>query len=322
MDGPATHLEPRPRGRGVLIVRNPRSGRDLIRADPADLIADRLPDARVHELAEGEELAEAVARAVEGSDPPEVLGVLGGDGSVSRMAHAARRHGRDLLVLPGGTFNHFARAIGVDTVEAGIDALEAGTGVTVSVAEVSADGGDPVTVLDAVSIGTYPHVVAEREERMDDLGKWLGGVVATWKAMRDAAPVVVAREGRRARVWSVFVSVGRNAPDRLATMQRQTLGDPVLDVRLHHARGSRVRALASLAFGARTSAALRAVGLMPPASDIERLLVSELELQVRPAPGAPSVFVHDGELEEESPEGFVLRCAVVPDALRVYAPRG
>ena len=44
-----------------------------------------------------------------------------------------------------------------------------------TVAEVSTDGGDPVTVLNAASIGTYPQVIAEREDRMDHFGKWLGG---------------------------------------------------------------------------------------------------------------------------------------------------
>lgn len=304
----------------MFIVRNPQSGRDVIRRDPSDIIAERLPDARVHELRDDETLADVVADAVAGDDPPAVLGVLGGDGSVSRMAHQARRHGLPLLVLPGGTFNHFARSIGVDTVDAAIDALVAGEGMPVTAAEVSTGAGEPVTVLNAVSVGTYPQVIAEREDRMDRMGKWLGGVAATWRALRDAVPVVIAQEGRRAKVWSVFVSVGRNAPDRVAMMQRQTVHDPLLDVRIHHARGSRLRAVASLAFGRRTIAILRAVGLMPPDSDVERLVVREFTVAVRTPDGAPSVYVHDGELEEQAPAGYRLHCVVVPDAVRVYAP--
>ena len=304
----------------MLIVRNPRSGADVIRADPSVLIAERLPDAIVHELAEGETLDAAVTAALAAVDPPSVLGVLGGDGSVSRMAHLARRHGMPLLVLPGGTFNHFARAVGVDTAEAALDALAAGTGIWVTAAEVSTDGGDPVTVLNAASIGAYPQVIAEREDRMDNLGKWLGGAAATWRTLREAAPVTIERDGRRARVWSVFISVGRNAPDQVATIQRQTIDDAVLDIRVHHARGSRPRAVASLAFGRKSAAFLRAVRLMPKDSDLERILAHELELRVTPAPGAPSVYVHDGELEQERADGWMLRCAIVPHALEVYAP--
>lgn len=321
MGQPPTPPESRPTGAGVLIVRNPSSGKDVVlRADPSDLIAERLPDATVHELQDDERLDDVVAAALAQSDPPQVLGVLGGDGSVSRMAHLARRHGLPLLVLPGGTFNHFARAVGVDTVEAAIDALAAGSVISVTAVEASADEGEPVTVLNAVSLGAYPQVVAEREDRIDDLGKWVGGVVAAWRALRDAQPTVIVRDGRRARVWSVFVSVGRNAPDQVATMQRQLIDDNVLDIRIHHARGSRMRAVAALAFGRKAAALLRAVRLMPAEPDRERLLAREIELHVRPAPGAAPVYVHDGELEEQPAGGWTLHCRIVPDAVRVYAP--
>ena len=78
--------------------------------------------------------------------------------------------------------------------------------------------------------------------------------------------------------------------------------------------------MASLAFGRRTAAVLRAVGLMPPRSDVERLVVAEFEMTVRLEEGHPSVFVHDGELEEQSPGGFTLRCVAVPRAVTVFAP--
>ena len=46
-----------------------------------------------------------------------MLGVYGGDGSVSRMAHLAREFDRTFLALPGGTFNHFPRAAGIKSVD-------------------------------------------------------------------------------------------------------------------------------------------------------------------------------------------------------------
>lgn len=308
------------RGRGVLLVRNAQSGTAVIRADPAELFAARLPDAVVHELADGEDLDDVVAAAMESDAPPEVLGVYGGDGSVSRMAHLARRYDRPLLAMPGGTFNHFVRALGLTDVEIALDAFEAGSTVPVGVVEATADDDEALTVLNVVSVGAYPELIDERERR-SSLGKWLGGVVATWSALRRTEPLTIVREGRRARVWSVFVSVGRNDPERVATMQRQEADASVLDVRIHHARGSRVRALASLAFGKKTAAVLRAVHLFPRDADIERLVVPDLDLRITPQPGHPSVFVHDGELVERAHEGFRLRCAVVPDALRVYAPQ-
>lgn len=308
------------RGQGVLIVRNAASGTAVVRADPADEFAERLPEAVVHELAENETLDDVVAAAMRATTPPAVLGVYGGDGSVSRMAHLARHHVRPMLAMPGGTFNHFVRALGIDDVDTAIDALHAGTTTSVGVVEAVADDDEPVTVLNVVSVGAYPALIEERERR-SSLGKWLGGVAATWSALRSTEPLTIVLDGRRARVWSVFISVGRNDPERVATMQRQEADASTLDIRIHHARGSRVRALAALSFGKRTAAVLRAVRLFPRDADVERMLVPSLDLRVTPAPGHPALYVHDGELEERDPSGFRLRCRVVPDALRVFAPR-
>jgi len=313
------NLRTRSDGRGLLVVRNALSGSAVIRSDPAATFAERLPAAEVHELGEGEDLADVVAAATRSDPAPDVLGVYGGDGTVSRMAHLARQHDRPLLAMPGGTFNHFVRALGVDSVDIAIDAYEAGSTVDVGVAEATADSDDPMTVLNVVSVGAYPELIEERERR-SSLGKWIGGAVATAVALRRAEPLTIVRDGRRARVWSVFVSVGRNDPDRVATMQRQEADAGALDVRIHHARGSKVRAFASLAFGKRSAAVMRAVGLYPRDADIERFVVRELELHVRPEPGHPSVFVHDGELEERAPGGFTLRCVAVPRAVTVFAP--
>ncbi len=307
-------------GHGVLIVRNAQSGSAVIRSDPAQILADRLPAAVVRELTEGEDIETVVAEAMTSDAPPRILGVYGGDGSVSRMADLARRYDRPLLVLPGGTFNHFARSAGL-TVDSAIDALEAGLTRQASAIAFSADEGPEHLALNAVSVGTYPELIEERDRRRESLGKWLGGVVAAWRTMRGAEPITILRNGRRARVWSVFVGVGRNDPDRVATMQRSELEDPVLDVRIHHARGTRLRAVASLAFGRRTAAVLRALGLMPSRTDVERLVVREFEMTVRPGPGRPSVFVHDGELEEQPENGFALRCVAVADAVTVFAPQ-
>ena len=312
-------------GRGLFIVRNAQSGTAVIRSDPAALFAERLPEAVVRELGEDDDLDAMVEEAMEADAAPAVLGVYGGDGSVSRMAQLARRFGRPLLVLPGGTFNHFAGSAGLTDVATAIDAFQAGSTIEVSAVEVSAveetaADGTAILALNAVSVGAYPELIDERERHRPRLGKWLGGVVAAWHALREAEPLVIVRDGRRARVWSVFVGVGRNDPRRVATMQRAHLEEAVLDVRIHHASGTRLRAIASLAFGRRTAAVLRTLRLMPPRSDVERLVVSEFELTVRPGTGHPSVFVHDGELEEQPGDEFTLRCVAVPRAVTVFVP--
>ncbi|MFS0713043.1 diacylglycerol kinase family protein [Microbacterium sp. 2P01SA-2] len=303
-------------GRGVLLITNSRAGTSVVRPDPLPELRRRLPHARIESLGDSS-MDDVVASAMSADDAPTVLAVLGGDGSVSRAAHLARRHGLTLLVLPGGTFNHFARAAGLDTVDIALDAYAAGAVRSVVVAEAVIDDGEPVTVLNAVSIGAYPELLAEREKRTS-LGKWWGGAIAAWREIHGAHRITIVRDGRRAVVWSVFAGLGRNDPRRIAMMRRASLDEPVLDIRLHHARGTRLRAVTSLAFGRRTLALMRALRLMPPASDLERAVVSEIELTVRPG-GATPVLAHDGELSDTPADGYRLRLRAVPDGLRVYA---
>ena len=315
---PDDNAPARPDGEGLLILANSRAGEAVVRADPLPEIRARLPRARVVVLGPEEDLGEVVDAAMAAGDRPRALGVLGGDGSVSRMAHLARHHDVPLWVAPGGTFNHFARAAGMPDVDAALAAFASGGVRDVTVAEVAVDGGEPITVLNAVSLGTYPQFLAERTERAS-LGKWLGGVGAIRSALAQAQPVRISREGRSATVWSVFVGVGAGDPRRHAMMQRASLEDPVLDVRLHHARGSRVRAMASLAFGRRTLRVLRALRMLPPASEFERRVTDEWQVRVDPGEG-PAVYVHDGELEQAPAAGFTLEVRAVPAGLRVYAP--
>jgi len=61
-------------------------------------------------LASGGDLAQTLREAAAGA---EVLAVGGGDGSVNAAAGVAIEAGLPLLVLPGGTFNHFAADLGV-----------------------------------------------------------------------------------------------------------------------------------------------------------------------------------------------------------------
>jgi undecaprenyl-diphosphatase len=310
-------------GSGVLIVMNKDAGTAVVRADPRPLIAERLPRAVLRELEQDETVDDAVDEAMSGEDPPRVLGVYGGDGTVARMAHLALERDLPVLALPGGTFNHFARAAGIDSVEIAIDALQTGTGVAATVGELTA-GGRTSTVLNAASIGIYPDFVAERARRRPRLGKWVAGIVATWGELRRAEAIDIVIEGKRARVWSVFAGIGRNTPGQVATMQRRTLSDDVLDVRVLHARGSRAQAVAALSFGRRTRVVLRALRLLPPASDIQHISTTEIAVSVRPRAGSATFYAHDGELERRpavGPDGrYTLSCRIVPRALRVYAP--
>ncbi len=313
-------------GVGVFIVVNRSSGTSVVRADPLRVIADRLPHADVHVLERGEDPRDVVRAALARPDPPRVLGVCGGDGSVAAVAHLARLAGLPLLVMPGGTFNHFARTAGAASVDLAIDALQRGEGVRADVAELAFGDDDPITVLNAASVGVYPDFVAMREQLEDRWGKWIASVVSATRVLRRAEPVTVVVDGRRTRVWSLFVGVGPNDRDIAAPLQRRQLDGGVLDVRVLHA-DTRVRAVASLAFGRRTSAALRRLRLIPHRS--EAFTAAALDVVVRPRRGQPPGFAHDGEVALEAPAeasaasaapGYRTAIRVVPAALDVYRP--
>ncbi|GAA2037852.1 bifunctional phosphatase PAP2/diacylglycerol kinase family protein [Agromyces tropicus] len=316
-----------PEGEGVFVVVNRAAGTSVVRADPVAVIRDRLPRAEVHVLEAHEDPVGVAAAALARDAPPRIIGVCGGDGSVAAVAHEARRAGVPLLVVPGGTFNHFARTVGADTVEAAVDAVQRGEGVRADVAELAFGEASPITVMNTASVGIYPDFVAERERLQQRLrSKWPAAVVAAWRVLRRSEPVAVVVDGRRARVWTLFVGVGRNDPGTLAPLQRRSLDDGVLDVRILHA-GSRAGSVASLAFGRRTAAAFRTLRLIP--ERMETIVTGELTVDVRPRHGQPPGFAHDGEVALEAPAaasahlsapGYRTRLRVLPLDLDVYRP--
>jgi membrane-associated phospholipid phosphatase/diacylglycerol kinase family enzyme len=308
-----------PTGDGAVIFLNPGSGKSVVRPDPERIIRRRLPDAELRVLSGDDDLAALVDEAAARSTPPRVIGVCGGDGTVATVAHRARAHGIPLLGLPGGTFNHFVRANGLESIDDAIDALQEGSGVRVDVAEVTFDDSDPVTVMNAGSVGIYPDLVVEREKLERRFGKWAAGVVATWRVLRHAEPHEVVVDGQRMRVWSVFVGVDPNFSHTVAPMRRLRLEGGALDVRVLHAR-SRIHAVGSLAFGRTTSAVLRALRLVPLSRASTMFTTEEVEVRVASSASRPAPFGRDGEAETDLADSdYVARLRIVPAGLSVYA---
>ncbi|MBN1091297.1 phosphatase PAP2 family protein [Blastococcus sp. TML/M2B] len=239
---PASHAPALPGGEGLAVAVNPRSGPDDY--DPAADIARLLPRAQVFETTEEagvDELLRTAAR--EGA---RALGVAGGDGSVAAAAAVALEHGLPLAVIPAGTLNHFARDVGLLAPQDAIDAVLAGEGVSVDVAEVN---GTPF--LNTSSIGAYPEMVRRRDRLSGTLGKWLALSVAAAQVLRTGTPVELDVDGRRLRVWILFVGNGAYTPRGLAPAWRPRLEDGVLDVQYLRAdlRFGRTRAVLSTLLG-------------------------------------------------------------------------
>ncbi|MEV0368787.1 phosphatase PAP2 family protein [Streptomyces sp. NPDC050636] len=253
-----------PGGRGLVVVANHGSGqRTGPRPDRAQEVHGVLPDAEVVMCGgpDTQPLGEALAEAAERvRQLGGALGVLGGDGTVNAAATVAVRHGLPLAVLPGGTHNHFAYDLGIETYAEAARAVESGEAVAVDLARFRAGPHREARYfLNTFSIGAYPELVRIREEWAGRIGAWPAGVLAAWEVLRTAEPLTVHINGRRRAVWLVFAGNCQYRGLGLAPVRRHDLADGVLDVRVvHGGRLARTRLLAAALTGTpRSSPVLR-----------------------------------------------------------------
>ncbi|MET9296121.1 diacylglycerol kinase family protein [Streptomyces sp. NPDC003077] len=225
-----------PGGRGLVVVVNPGSGqRTATRADREQEVRAVLPEADVVPCADtdAEPLVKALEEAAErAARQGGALGVLGGDGTVNAAVTVAARHGLPLAVLPGGTYNHFAYDLGIETLAEAARAVETGEAVAVDLARFRATPHQEARYfVNTFSIGAYPELVRIREKWASRIGAWPAGVLAAWEVLRTAAPVTAEINGRRRSLWLLFVGNCSYRGLGLAPIRRHDLADGVLDVR-------------------------------------------------------------------------------------------
>ncbi|MCW2526857.1 MAG: bmrU [Pseudonocardiales bacterium] len=236
-DSPPPAAQPqRPTGAGVAVVINPGSGRGDSGARIEELrqtLRRALPAARVVELADGQDL---MATLREAASAAEVLAVSGGDGSVNAGAQVAIEANLPLLVLTGGTLNHFAADLGVLSIDDAVEAVRRGQAVRVAVGTVSATGTDGKAVeryfLNTASVGRYPAFVAAREKWEGRLGKPVASLLAVRQILRESDPIDLTIDGIHRRVALAFIGSNTYEPLGFAPNWRSDLADGHLDVRL------------------------------------------------------------------------------------------
>ncbi|WP_256255585.1 bifunctional phosphatase PAP2/diacylglycerol kinase family protein [Actinomadura madurae] len=249
-------------GRGLVVVVNPGSGpagdagAGILpkRGEVAvALIEHELPAAEIVRLEPGEDVDKAFAEAVERA---AALAAVGGDGTVNAAARAAVRHGVPLLVVPVGTFDHFARALGVESAAQAIAAYRSGEVGRVDVSYVvpvaARRGRDEERLfLNTASFGAYAELVDRRERLERRIGKWPALAAAAVRTLRRSEPVELMVDGRRRRVWLGFVGNGVFGSHGAAPTWRGRLDDGRLDVRMITTgrRVPRARAMAAVLAG-------------------------------------------------------------------------
>ncbi len=104
----------------------------------------------------------------------DLLVAVGGDGTANLVAAAALEHGRKLAIIPQGTFNHFAKDLGLP-LDMGEAAQTAATGIKRLVDAGRVNGR---IFLNNSVIGFYPQLVAKRESLQSRFGKWIALAIA------------------------------------------------------------------------------------------------------------------------------------------------
>jgi diacylglycerol kinase family enzyme/membrane-associated phospholipid phosphatase len=283
----------RPDGAGVVLLVNPASGGGA-GAKVIDQVRESLPRTEIVELGDDDDVGEALREAAKRA---EVLAVAGGDGTVSCAASVAVDAGVPLAVFPGGTFNHFAKDIGCDSVAKTVDAVRHGRVASVDLVCLN----ERHMVINTASIGAYPTFVQTRERLEHKIGKPLAGLYAMLRTLRRDEPVRIAYDNKTLQTSLFFLGNSTYLPSGFAPSRRTRLDDGLLDVRILETgrRFSTVRILAALALGRLERSPL-----------YHELRVPEFTFI---AVDGPTVLAHDGEVGSEVTEAtFSVRYRALP----------
>lgn len=229
---------------GVVLV-NPHSGPDETSPDE---VAAIFPGSSVREL-EGQEVKRQVIEAIESMTTPAFLAVAGGDGTIRCAAGVVAGTDLALVPIPAGTRNHFAKEVGIATLEEAAAAAAGGEVTLIDIGEVNGEA-----FVNNANIGAYPRIVKERDVHVHAkrFSKQTATVVAAWTQLRELHKFNVKVDGGTTyRAWMVFVGNGRYGTSLFDVAERESLDDGLLDVRILRADGglARLRVIARLLVG-------------------------------------------------------------------------
>jgi undecaprenyl-diphosphatase len=277
----------------VVLVVNPPSGGGT-GARIVEEVRESLPRAEIVELGEDDDVEEVLRKVARRA---EVLAVGGGDGTVSCAAGVALEAGVPLAVFPGGTFNHFAKDIGCDSVGKTVDAVRRGTVACVDM--VCLNEGH--MVINTASVGAYPAFVQTRERLEHKIGKPLASLYAMLQTLWRDEPVRIAYDNKTLQTSLFFLGNSTYLPSGIAPSRRARMDDGLLDVRIVETgrRFSKLRILAALALGRLERSPL-----------YHELRVPEFTFK---AVDGPTALAHDGEVGTEVTEAtFNVRYRALP----------
>ena len=236
----------------------------------------------------------------------DIVAALGGDGTQSAVAHALAGSTAAMAVLPGGTFNYFARELGVETMETALDALAGGVVMRRDLGTVNGR-----VFINNASFGLYPRILQQREDIYRRWGRSriaaYGSVLVALRDLRRPMVLTLMADGAPRTFRTPLAFAARSA------YQIEHLGlDGAEAVRAGHialyiARGNTRWALAL--------AALRlAFGATVQGEDFDLVIADALQIETGKR---RRLVALDGEKEAMTAP---FKLEVMPGALRVLVP--
>jgi diacylglycerol kinase family enzyme len=207
----------------VAVIVNATAGGSACPPDQVAQLRDKFAAvglaAEVSLIHSGSDILAAVRRAVGRGASMVVAG--GGDGTVSAVASELVGTQLPMGVLPMGTLNHFAKDLGIPLDEdAAVANLASGRLLDVDAGEVNGR-----IFINNSSLGLYPDIVRDREQRRRRLGhgKWRALLEASLAAARryPVLSVQIDLNGKAYPRRTPFVFIGNNE----YTMQGFEIGE-------------------------------------------------------------------------------------------------
>lgn len=166
------------RGKGLVFL-NPSSGARLVPAEVEALEgAVREAGLEIIPVSSSVDIEETIRERIRvGTD---LFIAAGGDGTINHVVQALVNTDARLGVLPMGTYNHFAKDLGIPLGwRAALDVALTGVTRQIDTARVNER-----FFVNNVSMGLYPELVSRREEKGRDYPRWKARLYAFYTTMR------------------------------------------------------------------------------------------------------------------------------------------
>jgi YegS/Rv2252/BmrU family lipid kinase len=239
------------------------------------------------------------------------LVVAGGDGTVSSVAEALVELGKEadhlkLGVLPIGTFNHFARDLGIPSIlKEALEVIRKGKSIEIDLAKVN-----NIYFINNSSLGLYPQIVQTRnqiQERgyLKTLALFVASLSVLWK--NNSLSIEFDSGNHKVLKTASFVFVGNNKYEisGFSLGRRRKLDDGILTLCIaNEVKRSRLIILAWKTI----------MGRLMEAKDFNVIGLKEFTITSKENPISIS---HDGQISKLSPP---LHYQILPKAISVIVP--